>query len=234
MTTTSDEIELRDPYANAYNPAAERARGTTYGAPRRRRERNQLLATVALIGTPLLVMGAIGATVISGYHSALADREAASAPATAKSAQTVPADPDAELIGHAPTGADVGTSGLTPGMTRAIDRARAAAAADGITIDIVSGYRTAATQQQLFDQAITKYGSAAAASEWVLPPDKSEHVTGGAVDVGPFASAKWLEKNGVQFGLCRRYANEYWHFELLAPAKGQKCPALVANAASGG
>lgn len=231
MTTTSDEIELRDPYANAYNPAAERQAAATFGAPRRRRERNKLLATIALIGVPLLAMGGIGAATINSYHHALEERAAQDAPATQPSANVTPTGADAELMSHAPTGSDVGTEGLSPALTRAITRAREAAAADAVTINIVSGYRTAATQQRLFDEAITKYGSAEVASRWVLPPNKSEHVKGGAVDVGPYAAAKWLEKNGVKFGLCRRYANEYWHFEVLAPAKGQKCPALEANAA---
>lgn len=231
MTTTSDEIELRDPYANAYNPAAERQAAATFGAPRRRRERNKLLATIALIGVPLLAMGGIGAATINSYHHALEERAAQDAPATQPSADVTPTGADAELMSHAPTGSDVGTEGLSPALTRAITRAREAAAADAVTINIVSGYRTAATQQRLFDEAITKYGSAEVASRWVLPPDKSEHVKGGAVDVGPYAAAKWLEKDGVKFGLCRRYANEYWHFEVLAPAKGQKCPALEANAA---
>jgi len=232
VTTTSDEIELRDPYANAYNPAAERQVTSTFGAPRRRRERNKLLATIALIGVPLLAMGGIGAATINSYHHALEERASQDAPATQPSAANVtPTGADAELMSHAPTGSDVGTEGLSPALTRAITRAREAAAADAVTINIVSGYRTAATQQRLFNEAITKYGSAEVASRWVLPPDKSEHVKGGAVDVGPYAAAKWLEKNGVKFGLCRRYANEYWHFEVLAPAKGQKCPALEANAA---
>lgn len=233
MTTTSDEIELRDPYANAYNPAAERARSSTHGLPRRRRERNALLAAVAMVAVPLAVMGGIGYAVIDGYHQAIAARNAPAAEVD-QGQPAVPAGADAELMSHAPQGGDVGTAGLSAQMTRAITRARAAAAAQSITIDIVSGARSAATQQRLFDEAIAKYGSAKAASAWVLPPDKSEHVRGAAIDVGPYAAAKWLEKNGVAFGLCRRYANEYWHFELLATAKGSSCPALEANAASGG
>lgn len=230
MTTTSDEIELRDPYANAYNPAAERerARQSTHGAPRKQRERRRGWATAAAIGIPLLVMGGIGAAVINGYNDALAAREEAASPSTtAADAQAGPSD-------HAPTGPDVGTTGLDAQLTRAITRAREAAVAEGVTIDITSGARTAEQQQVLFDNAVAKYGSAAEASKWVLPPDKSNHVLGKAVDVGPYAAAVWLQKNGVKFGLCQAYANEYWHFEVLAPAKGQKCPAPVANAAAGG
>ena len=64
----------------------------------------------------------------------------------------------------------------------------------------------------------------------MLPPARSAHVRGQAVDVGPKAGAAWLEEHGVRFGLCRRYDNEYWHFELLAAAKGSACPRRQAHA----
>lgn len=236
MTTTSEPLRLREPQERdqqrrTRSGSHDRGAGGTYGRPRRNRERRRLVATTAIIAIPLGVMTAIGATVIKGYHEhtqapVAAENTAASAPA-----DVAPTGADAELLDHAPTGNDVGTEGLDAQLTRAITRARDAAAKDGVTINIVSGYRTAATQQQLYDAAIKKYGSAAEARKWVLPPQDSAHVEGKAVDVGPYAAASWLQKNGVQFGLCRRYANEYWHFEVLAPAKGQKCPALEANAA---
>jgi hypothetical protein len=123
-----------------------------------------------------------------------------------------------------------GTAGLKPALQRALDRAIAAAGAAGKDLRLTSGWRTRAEQQQLFDAAVKKYGSRAKASRWVLPPDKSAHVRGEAVDVGPRAGAKWLERHGSRFGLCRRYDNEWWHFELLT-APGGTCPAREANAA---
>jgi hypothetical protein len=43
------------------------------------------------------------------------------------------------------------------------------------------------------------------------------------------AGALWLERNGWRFGLCRVYANEWWHFEgVIAP--GERCPALAPDA----
>ena len=119
---------------------------------------------------------------------------------------------------------------LSTRMSRAITRATAAAAVDGVELRVTSGWRSRAEQQQLFEAAVATYGSAAKARRWVLPPGESEHVRGGAVDVGPPAAAAWLEQHGVRYGLCRRYANEPWHFELLAPAKGQPCPALQPHA----
>lgn len=121
-------------------------------------------------------------------------------------------------------------AGLDPMVRRAVDRAVAAAAADGLTLSVTSGRRSREHQARLYDAAVEKYGSAAKARRWVLPPGESAHVQGVAVDVGPRASAAWLEEHGVRFGLCRRYANEPWHFELLAPHKGQPCPAMEPHA----
>jgi LAS superfamily LD-carboxypeptidase LdcB len=109
-------------------------------------------------------------------------------------------------------------------MARAITRAIAAAAADGVDLHITSGWRSRDEQERLYEQAVRKYGSPAAARRWVLPPEESAHVKGEAVDVGPRSGAQWLEDNGVHFGLCRRYDNEWWHFELLAAPVGSVCP----------
>jgi LAS superfamily LD-carboxypeptidase LdcB len=119
-----------------------------------------------------------------------------------------------------------GTRGLAPSLAQAFTRARAAALAAGLDLRINSGFRTAAVQQRLYDDALAKYGSPATARHWVLPPAESDHVKGLAIDVAPAAGAAWLEKYGLGYGLCRRYLNEWWHFELLAPAAGQRCPAL--------
>ena len=60
----------------------------------------------------------------------------------------------------------------------------------------------------------------------------SHHPQGLAIDVnypGDKLGALWLEENGSRFGLCRVYANEWWHFEgVIAP--GQACPPLAPNA----
>ncbi|WP_460460815.1 M15 family metallopeptidase [Angustibacter peucedani] len=119
---------------------------------------------------------------------------------------------------------------LQPSVQRALDRATRAAADDGITLRVTSGWRSAEKQERLYQQAIAKYGSAEKARRWVLPPSESEHVKGGAIDVGPRSAASWLEEHGVRYGLCRRYENEPWHFELLAPHKGQACPAMEPHA----
>jgi D-alanyl-D-alanine carboxypeptidase len=127
--------------------------------------------------------------------------------------------------GVAPTGSgDV--RHLDPALHHAFLVAQRDAAAAGIELRITSGWRSHAEQAALFDAAVRKYGSREAASHWVLPPGQSDHERGLAIDVGPAAGAAWLDVHGVHYGLCRRYANEPWHFELLAPARGQRCPAM--------
>jgi zinc D-Ala-D-Ala carboxypeptidase len=119
---------------------------------------------------------------------------------------------------------------LDPALLDAIERAANAAAADGITIGLTSGWRSPAFQQRLFDDAVAQYGSADIAGQYVASPQVSKHVIGKAVDVGPTDADNWLLRNGQAFGLCQIYANEIWHFEL-ASDYGGGCPPLLPNAA---
>ena len=114
--------------------------------------------------------------------------------------------------------------------------ARAAAQKKGYDINITSGYRSLERQSYLFKQAVKKHGSKAEATKWVLPAEESNHPWGLAIDInygisGAKAkqSATWLDKNGYKFGLCRRYQNEWWHFEPLV-APGTPCPVMEPNA----
>src|ERR1700749_931647 len=54
----------------------------------------------------------------------------------------------------------------------------------GIAIVPISGFRTIAYQATLFQKAVMKHGSEAAAARWVARPGSSEHHTGLAIDVG--------------------------------------------------
>jgi hypothetical protein len=121
-----------------------------------------------------------------------------------------------------------GVSRLDPGLLRAVRRA---AAASGAEVVVNSGWRSARYQEQLFDQAVIKYGSRAAASRWVASPERSAHVSGDAVDIGPAKVAAWLSRHGAAYGLCRTYRNEPWHFELRADAAKHGCPAMYTDAA---
>lgn len=118
---------------------------------------------------------------------------------------------------------------LDPALLRAVQQAAGAAAADGVTMTITSGWRSPEFQQQLLDDAVATYGSVAAARQYVQTPQSSRHVTGQAVDIGGYGADDWLIAHGARFGLCRIYANELWHFELAADAAGI-CPPLRPDA----
>jgi hypothetical protein len=121
---------------------------------------------------------------------------------------------------------------LNPLLSARFAMAQSFAEADGIKLTLTSGFRSLERQQMLFDREVAIRGSETEAAKWVLPPQFSHHPQGLAIDVnypGDRAGALWLERNGARFGLCRVYANEWWHFEgVIAP--GQRCPAMAPNA----
>ena len=124
------------------------------------------------------------------------------------------------------------TTEIHPILLQRFNAAYLAAKKDGVNLYITSGFRTLTRQELLFEKAVKKYGSESEAAKWVLPGPFSHHPQGLAIDVnypGDRAGAKWLELHGSRFGLCRVYANEWWHFEgVIAP--GEACPPLAPNA----
>lgn len=116
-----------------------------------------------------------------------------------------------------------GPGRLTDEMSSRVQAAINAAEEDGVELVVTSGWRSAEYQQELLDEAIEEYGSREEATHWVLPPEDSNHVNGTAVDVGPREGMAWLDEHGWEFGLCRRYDNEPWHFEPLTEPGGD-CP----------
>ena len=119
---------------------------------------------------------------------------------------------------------------LDPGLLAALREAAAAAEHDGLQLEVNSGWRSIAYQRELFEQAITTYGSEADAARWVARPGTSVHEAGDAVDLGPAEATAWLAEHGAAYGLCRIYANEAWHFELRPAAVTDGCPAMYADA----
>ena len=122
-----------------------------------------------------------------------------------------------------------GTAGLDRALAGALRRAATDAADDGIEFYVKSGRRSPADQDQLFREAVAKYGSAQEAARWVATPDKSLHVSGDAVDIGPSGATAWLAGHGAAYGLCQIYANEPWHYELRPEAIDQGCPPVYAD-----
>jgi D-alanyl-D-alanine carboxypeptidase len=112
---------------------------------------------------------------------------------------------------------------LDPELLTAMRKAAADAKLTGVELRVTSGWRSAEYQQRLLDEAVELYRSEEEARRWVLPPEKSAHVTGKAIDIGPTNADDWLIQHGADYGLCQAYANEMWHFELLTTPGGQ-CP----------
>ena len=157
-------------------------------------------------------------------------------PSTAKSSSpTPPAGTDEEDGGDCEntshsTQQDDATkfSGMNRGAQHAFLAAQSAAKADGVSSFVLnSGYRSAAYQQRIFDCWVKELGSPQAARKYALPPNESAHVQGYAMDIAPPAAATWLENTKGEFGLCRRYADETWHFEYQSSYKTKGCPALL-------
>jgi zinc D-Ala-D-Ala carboxypeptidase len=118
---------------------------------------------------------------------------------------------------------------LDAALLEALREAATDAAGDRVVFDVNSGWRSAAYQEQLLDEAVSTYGSRKAAARWVATPDTSAHVSGDAVDIGPTAAAAWLSDHGAGYGLCQTYRNEPWHYELRPDAVDRGCPAPYAD-----
>jgi D-alanyl-D-alanine carboxypeptidase len=118
---------------------------------------------------------------------------------------------------------------LDPALRYALRRAATDAAGAGVEFVVNSGWRSPAYQDQLLREAVSRYGSEAEAARWVSTADTSRHVSGHAVDIGPARAATWLAEHGADYGLCRVYRNEPWHYELRPGAVDDGCPPLYAD-----
>ena len=122
-----------------------------------------------------------------------------------------------------------GVAKLDPALLDALRQAATDAAGDGVELYLDSGWRSPAYQQQLLHDAVLKYGSKAQAARWVATPNRSAHVSGDAVDIGPSNATAWLSEHGAAYGLCQIYGNEPWHYELRPHAIDHGCPASYAD-----
>ncbi len=120
--------------------------------------------------------------------------------------------------------------GLRPDVLEAWRRLRAAAGAQGVGLCLNDGKRSVGQQQREFEDAVRRFGSRELAARYVLPPEKSMHVKGIAVDVQPLGSAAWVERDGPALGWCRRYLNEEWHFEYDPAYATTGCPPMLPSA----
>jgi D-alanyl-D-alanine carboxypeptidase len=118
---------------------------------------------------------------------------------------------------------------LDPALLSALREAAKDADDDGVEFLVNSGWRSAAYQDQLLQEAVAEYGSEKEAARWVATPETSAHVSGDAVDLGPSDATSWLSHRGAAYGLCQIYRNEPWHYELRPGAVDHGCPATYAD-----
>jgi D-alanyl-D-alanine carboxypeptidase len=127
---------------------------------------------------------------------------------------------------------------LRPDTAAAVEKMFAAAAADGVGLLLVSGYRSFAVQESTYAYWVGRYGNADGADTVSARPGYSEHQTGLAFDIGQAdgsctlvacfagtAAAQWAAENAADFGIILRYppgsdgttgfSSEPWHFRYV-------------------
>ncbi|MCA9538790.1 MAG: D-alanyl-D-alanine carboxypeptidase family protein [Myxococcales bacterium] len=94
-----------------------------------------------------------------------------------------------------------------------------AAAADGVAIRIVSGFRTNAEQQRLYNCYVNCNCNNC---NLAARPGFSNHQSGHALDLNTSAGGVlgWLNRNGARFGFSRTVPSEDWHWEWWGGGPG--------------
>jgi zinc D-Ala-D-Ala carboxypeptidase len=213
-----------------------------YRAPARPkiyRTRIRRIRVVALLSVIGAITAVLGNQLLASSTSPASSSSVAASPIEIPRSELPPLPSDrsgalGEADGAVPAGTTVfddhvpGVAKLDQALLRALRQAATDAAVNGVQFVVDSGWRSPQYQEQLLSQAISKYGSETQATRWVAPPDRSSHVNGDAVDLGP-AAASWLSEHGAAYGLCQIYANEPWHYELRPEAVDHGCPARYAD-----
>jgi LAS superfamily LD-carboxypeptidase LdcB len=121
---------------------------------------------------------------------------------------------------------------LLPAAAHALERLRREARRDGVSIEIVSGFRSPGYQARLWQRKLAAGQKLADIAKVSAPPGRSEHHSGRAVDLasgpGPVLEAsfaktpayRWLRQNAARFGFVETYpkGNPYgvvaepWHW----------------------
>ncbi len=121
--------------------------------------------------------------------------------------------------------------GLLPTVVDAWNAMVDAAQEDGISLWIVSGYRSYQTQKTIYDNYVANNGQAEA-DTYSARPGHSEHQTGLAFDIneisyafGESAAGKWVAEHAAEYGFIIRYPKEKqeitgyvyepWHLRYL-------------------
>jgi hypothetical protein len=202
--------------------------------------------TIVLVGLAILCV-AIAAFVVQWSFLASAPSSSSADVGQSTGTQIAPDEADGVIVvpdgvvdeadGFIPDGVAVSVfdedipavSELDPDLLGALRRAATDAGADGLGLRVNSGWRSPEYQQQLLLDAVAEHGSQEEAERWVSTPETSAHVSGDAVDIGPFYAAAWLSEHGAAHGLCQIYSNEPWHYELRPDAVDDGCPPMYAD-----
>jgi zinc D-Ala-D-Ala carboxypeptidase len=206
----------------------------SYSEPARtagRPTRSTILAAALVVVTAALI-GVLGYPSLAvSSSSATSPEPIALRPPDSRDPQGAPDEADVVV----PDGTTVfnddipAVANLNPKLLRALRRAATNAAGDGVEFYVISGWRSRKYQEQLFREAVSKYGSKEEAAQWVATPGTSAHETGNAVDLGHSDATAWLSEHGAGYGLCQIYSNEPWHYELRPDAVDQGCPPMYAD-----
>jgi hypothetical protein len=114
---------------------------------------------------------------------------------------------------------------MRPDVALAFDRMAAAARADGISLIVVSAWRSDAEQARLF--------AAHPDPKFVARPGTSLHRLGTELDLGPNSAYGWLAANAGRFHFVKRYAWEPWHFGYVLNAGSTSVGYLPRGAGDG-
>ncbi len=128
--------------------------------------------------------------------------------------------------------------GVNPEAKAAFDRMQVAASAEMMSLSIVSGYRSYATQEATYNRFVNRDGQEKA-DTFSARPGHSEHQTGLAFDInyagdsfGSTPEAAWLAENCWKYGFIIRYPKgksditgykyEPWHVRYLGEENAKK------------
>ena len=93
---------------------------------------------------------------------------------------------------------------MRPDVAAAFDRMAAAAAADGVSLVVNSGYRSDAEQRELWERTPTRGWSRRRARRCTAAGPSSTSARPSAYG--------WLAANARRFGFLQRYCWEAWHY----------------------
>lgn len=144
--------------------------------------------------------------------------------------------------GYTPAGLTTPKTGgaqLRREAANALDKMVAAAKSDGVSLKLISGFRSQSRQSVIYNNYVARDGRAAA-DRYSARPGHSEHQTGWVADVGQAggacdleicfantAAGKWVARHAHKYGFIIRYLNgkeavtgyqyEPWHLRYVGP-----------------